>query len=250
MSRPAVLTLLLLLAACSRAPGLERLAAGEQGRVTEVRSGDTLVLDSGLVVRLAGVEAPKGALPYADQARDGARQALALGKRVQLLYGGARRDRYGRALAQVRVAHGAWLEQVLLRAGDVRERTWSDNRAMAAAMLEAEAYARNRRRGLWGLADYRVLIPAEAFGADGFQVLEGRLRRVDPDRDGAVLVFDNGFSAWIDQRALGDFQTAGKAPGVLVGKPLRIRGVIRYGQAGPQMRLDHPEEVEILKLQG
>ncbi len=240
----------LLLAACSRG-GLERLAPGETGRVVQVFSGDALRLDTGVEVRLAGVEAPKGEEPLADQAR-AALERLAQGKQVQLLYGGARRDRYGRALAQVKIVGAdVWLERVLLRQGMVRVRTWSDNRAMASAMLEDEAYARNRGLGLWRVPDYRVLLPAETAGARGFQIVEGRAVRVQGGEDGPSLLFGQGsgegFSARVDARALGDFRSAGKSPDQLQGRLLRLRGPIRYGPDGPLMRLDHPEQVELLK---
>ena len=57
-----------LLAGCGQG-GLERLAAGETGKVVSVHSGDSFTLDSGLEVRLAGVEAPRGDQAFADQAR-------------------------------------------------------------------------------------------------------------------------------------------------------------------------------------
>jgi endonuclease YncB( thermonuclease family) len=238
------LALLVLLAACGQAPGLDRLAMGEQGRVAEVRAGDTLVLDSGLVVRLAGVEAPKGEQPYAAEAL-AALKRLADGRSVQLLYGGARRDAYGRALAHVKLSGGGqWLEQALLRAGDVRARTWADNRAMAAELYEAEAYARNRQIGLWKLEPYRVLVPAETRSADGFQIVEGRVRRTEPDQ---ALEFDDGFTASIDAKAAAEFGTAGKPPEKLRGRLVRVRGWMRWGDGGPQIRLDHPEQIEVLK---
>ncbi len=226
-------------------------AAGETGRVTEVRSGDSFVLDNGLQVRLAGVEAPWGNAPFAVQART-ALAELILDKKVQLLYGGARRNRYDRALAQVKLtAGGTWVQGVLLRQGDVRERTWADNRAMASAMLEDEAHARNRGLGLWAMKDYRVLVPSETEGQPGFQIVEGRVLGTEATYGGLALQFQRGsgdrFSAVVDVKALGDFRTAGKAPDALAGKLVRLRGPIRYSPDGPVMRLDHPEQVESLK---
>jgi len=240
----------LLLAGCGQG-GLERLAPGETGRVTEVRSGDSFLMDNGLQVRLAGVEAPWGDAPFAVQART-ALADLILDRKVQLLYGGARRNRYGRALAQVKLtAGGTWVQGVLLRRGDVRERTWADNRAMAQAMLEDEAHARNRGLGLWALKDYRALLPQETEGRPGFQIVEGRVLGVEATDGGLALQFQRGsgdrFSAEIDAKALGDFRIAGKAPEALTGKLARVRGPIRYGPSGPVMRLDHPEQVELLK---
>jgi endonuclease YncB( thermonuclease family) len=241
-----------MLAGCGQG-GLERLARGETGKVVSVHSGDSFTLDSGLEVRLAGVETPRGDQPFADQART-ALTLLVVGRRVQLLYGGARRDRYGRALAQVKLLDkGEWLEGEMLRKGQARARTWADNRAMARPMLEDEAYARNRSLGLWALKDYRVLTPPETVGQTGFQIVEGRVLDTGAASDGSAIAlqFQRGsgqrFSAEIDAKALADFRTAGADPDKLVGKLLRVRGPIRFGPEGPVMKLDHPEQVELLK---
>ena len=44
------------------APACEGLRDGPKGTVTEIVDGDTLLLDTGLVVRLIGIQAPKLAL--------------------------------------------------------------------------------------------------------------------------------------------------------------------------------------------
>ncbi len=244
--------LALSLAACGQG-GLERLAVGETGKVVSVHSGDSFTLDSGLEVRLAGVEAPRGDQPFADQARTALTLAV-IGRRVQLLYGGVRRDRYDRALAQVKLVNGGeWVEGLMLRKGEVRARTWADNRAMAASLLEAEAYARNRGLGLWALKDYRVLLPREASARSGLQIVEGRILGAEAPADGAglALQFQRGagqrFTAEIDAKALGDFSNADKAPDKLTGKQVRVRGPVRYDPGGPVMKLDHPEQIELLK---
>ena len=247
--RLLALALALGLAACGRGAGLDGLAAGEQGRVADVRSGDALVLDSGLQVRLAGVEAPKGDQPYAAEALK-ALQTLADGHRVQLYYGGARRDRYGRALAQVKLLQGGrWIQEALLRQGAVRARTWPDNRALAAPLLEAEAHARNRSLGLWTLPAYRVLLPGEASGAGGFEIVEARVRSLGTGPSGAPRLELTsrpgvGLAAEVAPEALKDFTAAGKAPEALRGRHLRLRGYVRFG---PVLVLDHPEQIELLK---
>ena len=250
MKRALTLLLALSLAACGQAPGLDRLAPGEQARVADIHSGDAFTLDSGLEVRLAGVQAPRRDDPYGEESR-AALKRLTDGRVVRLLYGGAKRDARGRALAQVKLAAGGlWLERALLRAGAVRVRTWSDNRAMAAPMLEAEAYARNRHIGLWKLPQYQVLVPSEADRAYGFQVVEARVRRLGKDGDAAILGLADeqrgGLEAEIAPAALPDFKTAAKSPEQLRGKLVRLRGPIRAGPDGPQMQLDHPEQVELL----
>ena len=86
---------LLAVCACGQPAALDRLSAGERGKVVEVRSGHVVVLDSGLLVRLAGVEAPALSQPYGKAAKDRL-AGLALNQDVQLFYGGARRDRFDR----------------------------------------------------------------------------------------------------------------------------------------------------------
>ena len=64
----------------------------------------------------------------------------------------------------------------MLEAGDARVRTWADNRALARPMLDAEARARLKGRGLWALPAYQVRLPDEAAARPfGFQLVEGRV---------------------------------------------------------------------------
>lgn len=236
-----------LLAGCGERLDLDRLTAGERARVAEVRSGDVLVLDTGLVVRLAGVETPRHGDPGADAAQADL-QRLAGGRTVQLLYGGAHRDAYGRALAQVRRTDDrTWIEGALLRDGWARVRTYADNRAMSRPMLNAEAEARMARRGLWSMADYGVRLPAEISPADyGFQVVEGRVAAVNPGRSETYLDFTpdgRGFAAAIANRALSDMRAAGLTPASLTSHLVRVRGRLEGGL----MRIDHPEQIERLQ---
>ena len=236
----------LLLAGCGERAALDRLAAGERGRVAQVRSADVLVLDGGLVVRLAGLDAPRTGEAGADQGQ-ALLTRLALGRRAQLLYGGVRRDAYGRALAQVRLADGNWLQKDLLEAGLARVRTWPDNRAMAAPMLAAEARARARRRGLWN-GVWQVRLPEEMGpGAGGFQIVEGWVRGVTPKPWGVYLEFSRdakGFAALVPAAHASDFAAAGRDPAGLQRRLIRVRGVVGWDGV---MTLDHPEAVELLR---
>jgi len=237
----------LVLAACGDGAALDRLAPGEHGRVAAVRSGDALVLDSGLVVRLAGLEVPRAGDAGADEAR-AALAGLVQGREVQLAYGGARRDAYGRALAQVRLTGGDWVEGAMLRAGEARVRTWADNRALARPMLDAEARARIAHAGLWRPGGaFAVRLPAEMdAAAPGFAVVEGRVRRVEDDGSGSVLDFTdrrNGFAAEVPAEASRDLAAAGVSPRSLEARLVRVRGYVPWTGL---MRIDHPEQIEVL----
>lgn len=231
-----------LLAGCRRGPDLNALIPGEEAKVASVRSGEVLTLTDGLEVRLAGIEGPNGAEPLADEAM-AALEALVIGKSVQLRYGGLRRDRYERALAHI-IVGGAWAQGKLLEAGLARVRTYSDNRALAADMLRAEAAARAERKGLWALDVYQVRLPREAAALRGFQIVEGTVSAARPGGDGFMLDFmDDGVRGEIPVFAAEDFKAAGKGPDALAGKLIRIRGTL----SGRRIRLDHPETVELLR---
>jgi micrococcal nuclease len=228
---------------CGASGALDRLAAGESGRVVDVRAGDALTLDSGLVVRLAGVEAPHGPAPGAQAATD-ALTRLTLGQTVTLFYGGARRDRYGRAIAQLRVArHGVWVQDALLKGGEVRVHTWPDNTALARDMLAAEAGARIANKGLWAMPAYRVLLPPEATTTTGFAVVEGRVAQVSAKPGPVWLDFAEGGTAILaPAQALPAFRAAGVNFQTLRGHLVRVRGWV----SGGVLTLDHPAALERL----
>jgi micrococcal nuclease len=251
MRRPlgclGALAALTVLAGCG-GPGLDQLAAGPRGVVAEVRNGDAVVLRGGQVVRLAGIEAPKGDDPFAGQARE-ALSRLVLGQEVQLMFGGARQDAYGRTLAHLKLTHGgAWVEQALLQAGDVRVHTYPDNRALGRAMLDAEARARQARRGLWALEDYRVRLPDEAAARPfGFQLVEGRVTVAAEERGGLRVDLERWVSAEVPAGAEAAFTAAGVRLEDLPGKLVRVRGLLRPGSGEAVLKLDHPEQIEVLR---
>lgn len=194
MKRVALLVLAVALAACG--PQIGDLRKGETGRVVRVYNGDTLVLDSGLRVFLAEVNAPRGKQAYANQSR-AELEALALNRTVMLAYGGARRwerqppnasdsttntttgattsapaattarvEPTGPLAGQTAIAHifveteggrWFWLQHALVGKGAVIVRPRSDNHARTTQLLEVEAQARAANRGLWAQRDGRIL---------------------------------------------------------------------------------------------
>lgn len=229
------------LAACSRA---RLLAKGETGRVRRVIDGDLLILDSGLDVRLAEIEAPAASLrssaPFGEAVRQMLRHA-AEGKTAYLYYGGLTRDRYDRALAHVIVA-GAdktmiWLNGYMVRQGGARVRSWPDNAARVRKLYTLEEEARNARRGLWALDAYRVRSPLDAEPSPGFTIVEGPLLAFRRTEGFGRAVFSRNGLALEAPVAWGEPETD------LVlkqGAPVRIRGRIDAGA----MRLSHWGQIE------
>jgi endonuclease YncB( thermonuclease family) len=236
------------------AAALERAGGGV---VTQVVDGDTLVLDNGTEVRLVGIQAPKLALgragfrpwPLADQAK-AALEALSLGRRVALAYGGRRLDRHGRALAHLYDEAGRWLQGELLAQGLARVYTFRDNRALGPEMLALESAARAAGRGIWGLRYYRPLRLEDAPRFIGsFQLVEGRVLEAAVVRGRAYLNFGadwrSDFTISISPKDRRRFKAAGIDTADYAGRRIRVRGWLK-SYNGPMIEVTHPEQIEVL----
>jgi len=185
MQRFFLLTCFALLAGCAKLHPLDALEPGERGRVVRILDGDALVLDTGQSVRLAGIEAP--ARPYKEREgepfQDKSRRMLedmALGREVQLFYAGLTRDRYDRALAQVRTIDALgpdlWLNAELLRRGGARMRVYPDTAGGSETFPTLEAEAREAKRGLWAMKVWHVPnATALPDPFERFQLVSGRV---------------------------------------------------------------------------
>ena len=145
----AALAMATLVVACG--PKLDGLEKGEKAKATEARDGDTFEVAGGLVVHLAGVEAPRGDQPRAKEAR-AALERLVAHRNVQLAYGGQKRVRdaaVAQVFAQTEGGRWVWVQQAMLLSGDARVHTRRDNIARLDQLRAAEAAARTAKRGLW-----------------------------------------------------------------------------------------------------
>jgi endonuclease YncB( thermonuclease family) len=235
-----------------------RLASGETGVVTRVIDGDSLVLDNGLEVRLAQIEAPRlrAGDPLGPRATAALKSAVE-GRTVHLRYGGLRRDKRGRAIAHVFVPQGAgredlWVQTALLRDGHARVHTYSDNRGDVPALWGAEREARRAGRGVWSSPLYQVRFatPEALRGGEGsFQLMEGKV--VDVARRGSVTFINFGADSRTDVTAIVPERAYALFPGgadgllSLKGRDIRVRGFVRMSN-GPSVWLDHPEQVEFV----
>jgi endonuclease YncB( thermonuclease family) len=242
--------------------GCDGLVDGPGGIVTGVPDGDTVLLDSGARIRLAGIQAPRLPLgrenfvawPLADDAR-AALSALVLGKPVLLRYGGARSDRHGRMLGQLFVGggDGAWVQQEMVDQGMARVYSFPDNRACMLELLAAEGRARTMRTGLWSDPYYAVRRadrPDEIVAHEGrFELVEGRV--LDAEATGGRVYLNFGrfwkedVTAVIDTQALRLFKAVGLDPARLGGALVRVRGWIE-SRDGPRIAISHPEQIEVL----
>jgi micrococcal nuclease len=235
-----------------------RFDNGETGVVATIVDGDSFVLDSGLEVRLAQIEAPRvrPGDTWGPQATANLERMLK-GKRVELRYGGLRRDRRGRAIAQVFIPQGMgrepiWVQTEMLKAGIARVHTYADNRSAIGELWGAEREARRAGRGIWTAPAYQVrFATAEALegGIGSFQLAEGRVESAS--QRGSVIFLNFGtdnktdVTAVIPERAFSLWSGGATELLALQGRTIRVRGYVRNSN-GPAMWLDHPEQIEYI----
>jgi micrococcal nuclease len=160
----AAVLVLAALAGCSAEAPSEpppQPAVTLSGTVDRVIDGDTLaarVRGRRVRVRLLGVDAPEtpgGRAPsecYGVEADDAARALLPRGARIELATDPTqgRQDRFGRLLAEVRVADERRTVNEALVAAGAAEVFEGDGRArLLPALRRAESRARQGRLGLW-----------------------------------------------------------------------------------------------------
>lgn len=259
------------LAACG--PQIGSLDKGETGRVVRAYNGDTLVLDSGLRVFLAEVDAPRGDDDYASQAQ-GELEALALHRNVLLAYGGERRWAPSRAAAQpppeTAIAHvfvqseggrWFWLQHALVSRGATFVRSRRDNHARTTELLALEAQARAAQRGLWGRRTWRMLSPRSAARAAlaanldctrpdaPFRFVEGAVLEAHVTEGRATLAMEGAparrpFSLVVFDEALQSWD--GPPLEAMAGVNVRARGTLGVFGEKTQMCLDDASQLELL----
>lgn len=244
-------------------------SAGETGRFLGLSGALTLSVETAdgvIEVRLAEIDTP---VPEAASAQLG---LWLEGEEVSLIYSGLRRDRYDRALAQVRTnglrdgrrdeqlsgddggaGPSDWLQYRLLEAGLARVMTHADNHAHATDLLAVEARARSQGVGLWGDPANRIRDShpdALAQDVGSAQIVSGRvLDAVQLDSGRIYLNFGSDyrtdFTVRIDAEDAEAFSAAGLSPNTLEGRRVRVRGWLS-DENGPMMTLDHPARLEVL----
>ena len=222
-----------------------------------------LKLADGRRLRLAGLEAAAATPEAPDRDAEDATAfaALIAHRALAVTILSPKPDRWGRlvAFASVADAPAGGVAAMALDAGLARYQPEAAATACRAALLAAEDRARRGRLGLWADPFYSVLAAddraafAERAGTD--VVVEARLRAVEPgpfrtrlrlEGQGTAPSATHGLlEATIVPRAMKTFEAQGVDVHSLIGRTLRLRGLLDR-RFGPRLELAGPDEIEIL----
>lgn len=223
--------------------------------VAVVEDSGELLLDDGRRAAISGMEFQRaGGAAYARLS-----QWLA-GRDVFIRAFSGAPDRWGRTPAAVFAPTGGdaaapivSIGAALLEEGLARFRPDPPSAPCAAAYLAAEASAREVRRGLWSDDAMQPVAPGEGARSllqrKGMVILEGMISSFGESRGLVFLNFGQkraeAVSIVVLRRNLAMLQGSGINPAKLVGRKVRVRGLIETG-FGPRIEVSTPAEIEIL----
>lgn len=239
-------------------------AGTDRAAVANIDERLEITLKDGRTLRLAGLEPPRPT-PDAPDFDTAARDALAVRSGGQIAFVPLAKmpDRWGRLPAfvffdsPVPGAAPVSAADVLLAGGFARFMPEPEARPCRSAFLAAEAKARAARLGLWRDPFYAILAAAdrEAFAerAATNVIVEARLVGVDKGPLRTNLQFaprwERGFSVTILKRNVKIFEQAGFDFHALIGRWLRVRGLLDL-RFGPQIEISSADEIELIPEAG
>lgn len=242
-----------------------KLDRGPERTVARVIDVETLLLDDGSRVRLAGILAPRardagvsdGRWPP-EQAALKALEDLAVAKPVRLHFDRTRGDRHGHTLAHMHPVADETapsIQHALVAAGHARVDAIEGQRSCIAPLLAAEAEAQAATRGLWSEPAYRVRAATPVRDVTPFrgtfQIVTGRIVRVETNRDATRLILG-------DERRrdlalairTSDRDSAGALGGDLKrleGREVEARGwLIQRASGGPEIDISLAGHVRLI----
>jgi endonuclease YncB( thermonuclease family) len=223
-----------------------------EGRVSAVTDARSFRLEDGRDIRLGGIEPAFRSETAAERQR--ALTTILAGRDVRLGGEDDTPDRYGRQTAFVWLLPDETLVQrELLARGEAIVSADVSDKECAAALLAAEAGAREAKRGSW--ADASVIKNTESpgdilAGIGRFALVEGKVLSVRQAGATTYLNFGRNwtrdFAVTIPRRALASLAAAGLDPKALEYKRIRVRGVVE-ARTGPRIEVVRAGQIELLK---
>lgn len=240
-------------------------SAGTQtAQVTKVDERLDLALTDGRSLHLAGLDPPQATAQSPDLSRR-AQAALAqrVGAGITFVALSPKPDRWGRIPAFVFLSDAPLSNapgqapqtaaEMLLSAGLARFMPSPDAHACRSAFLAAEEKARQLKLGLWNDPYYAIIAATNrtAFADKSASnvIVEGRITDVSSNSFRTTVEFaprhDHAFTVTILQRNVAIFERSGLDFKALIGRILRVRGLLDL-RFGPQIEIASSDDIELI----
>ncbi len=220
-------------------------------KVNIVYDGDTFLIGN-QYVRLTGVHVPSSSQHLEPPEPLGKAISQAVGELISRSKGMLKieydqlKSEKGKIFVHAYLADGRNLAKVLLENGFALVNTSLPNTRHVQCYREAEAKAREAKKGLWQFADKGVpLIDAKDLTGEriGFQIVRGKVVLAKQGKDFFILNMDTiGFR--ISKEAMGQFNERDLL--ALEGKVVEIRDHLAYYKGGMFSMLEHPGQINLL----
>ena len=239
------------------------LKQGPLRTVVRVNDAESITLEDGSEVRLAGILSPRardgnaasGSWPPETDA-SATLSAMLLGQAVELGFGATRTDRYERHVAHLFLGKGTnrvWVQGALLSSGHARAHALPGATECLPELLAHERVARQGRLGLWRVGLYRPKSSARVallmYLRSSFQLVAGRVNSVSHTKGGIYLNFGadwrQDFTVHIPKSVTAANPDWAGALDGFKDKYIEVRGWIER-RNGPAIAISHPSEIEIL----
>jgi len=140
--------------------------------VSRVVDGDTFVIEGNLKVRLIGVDTPESVKPntpvqpFGKEASNYTRKMLER-KKVRLEKDISDTDKYGRLLRYVYLEDGTFYNELLVKEGYARSKTYDPDIKFTDILSKAQKFAIKNNKGLWALSKKSENISGNTSSKDG-----------------------------------------------------------------------------------
>ncbi|MDP8253667.1 MAG: thermonuclease family protein [Candidatus Kaelpia aquatica] len=221
--------------------------------VEDVIDGDTILLSSGKMVRLLGLNTPETKMNINGEWREkeslwGERAYLfsknnLKNKKIRIEYDREKKDRYGRLLGYV-FSEDNFINQALLSEGlaviDVRFPNFKYLDQLSSSFKDAK----ERGKGIW--SDLKIIGPNDLSEYDGEIVaVEGVVIDVYNSEELLFFLLPSEFKFVIFKKSLPSLKIEEMV--VLKDEIIRVSGMVKRYKSSYQMVIHHPYQLEVLR---
>jgi len=217
--------------------------------IKTVYDGDTVQLEDGRKIRLAGINTPEiahrnnRAQEGGDAAKQWLTQVLSESK-VRLEFAEQKQDRYKRYLAHIFTEEGIHINLELVRLGFASINVFPPNIAYVDALLKASNSAEIKQIGIWRYPSYKTKLTSELNqnNKQGWQRIVGKVIKIKRTKKNVYLIMSDTFKLQIKKQFLEYFPKISD----LKGKKVEVRGWVNKNKKQYLMQVMHPSVLKFI----